>query len=776
MRERINYDEGWLFHRGDLDYPLPAYKGVAYMGAKTERYHLGPAAKDYFAAVDPYTTEREHKSEKWEKVDLPHDYIIDGLPDKKYNPAWGFLPYENAWYIKKFTLDKADKSKRLTLFFEGVAVHATVYLNGCLMKHNFCGYTSFEVDITDYAEFERENTLAVYVNTDEHEGWWYEGGGIYRSVWLEKTELVSVERWGVFVKPEHQPDDSWLVPISVEIRNDGAKQKRVKTVVTIVDQNGNDVISAEKTVSAAAGEITEVKLNESLTNVKLWSPDEPNLYRAVTKLYVGESEIDEYVTRFGFRYYVLDPDNGMFINGRHYKIKGVCGHADCGLTGKAVPDNIHRHKVRLMKEMGANGYRTSHYMQAEALMDALDENGFIVMDETRWFESTDEGREQLRALVRRDRNRPSVFFWSVGNEEPFHATEKGRRICRSLISLVRKLDDSRTIMSAVSFTPEKATVYDELDAVGINYNWSTYEGLHRKYPDKAVFASECCATGTTRGWYFGDDAARGYLPAYDRDSSADFKGREFTWKFLDGNDWLLGGYQWIAFEHRGEAVWPRVCSQSGAIDLFMQKKDAFYQNKSHWTSEPMVHLMPHWNFEGFEGMLIKVVAYTNCDEVELFHNGKLQGRRKLEKHGHGEWEVPYAPGYIEAVAYIGGKEAARDKRVTAGKPYRLMLELQNPDVKANGKDIAIFDCYVVDENGIEVPDCSAVVNFIAEGAGRVYSTGSDVSDHGTLFSPTRKMRAGRIGVAVKTEKTSGALRLIATADGLLPAVYTVEIQ
>ena len=776
MRERINYDEGWLFHRGDLDYPLPAYKGVAYMGAKTERYHLGPAAKDYFAAVDPYTTEREHKSEKWEKVDLPHDYIIEGLPDKKYNPAWGFLPYENAWYIKKFTLDKADKSKRLTLFFEGVAVHATVYLNGCLMKHNFCGYTSFEVDITDYAEFERENTLAVYVNTDEHEGWWYEGGGIYRSVWLEKTELVSVERWGVFVKPEHQPDDSWLVPINVEIRNDGAKQKRVKTVVTIVDQNGNDVISAEKTVSAAAGEITEVKLNESLANVKLWSPDELNLYRAVTKLYVGESEIDEYVTRFGFRYYVLDPDKGMFINGRHYKIKGVCGHADCGLTGKAVPDNIHRHKVRLMKEMGANGYRTSHYMQAEALMDALDENGFIVMDETRWFESTDEGREQLRALVRRDRNRPSVFFWSVGNEEPFHATEKGRRICCSLISLVRKLDDSRTIMSAVSFTPEKATVYDELDAIGINYNWSTYEGLHRKYPDKAVFASECCATGTTRGWYFGDDAVRGYLPAYDRDSSADFKGREFTWKFLDGNDWLLGGYQWIAFEHRGEAVWPRVCSQSGAIDLFMQKKDAFYQNKSHWTSEPMVHLLPHWNFEGFEGMPIKVVAYTNCDEVELFHNGKLQGRRKLEKYGHGEWEVPYAPGYIEAVAYIGGKEAARDKRVTAGKPYRLMLELQNPDVKANGKDIAIFDCYVVDENGIEVPDCSAVVNFLAEGAGRVYSTGSDVSDHGSLFSPTRKMRAGRIGVAVKTGKTSGALRLIATADGLLPAVYTVEIQ
>lgn len=402
----------------------------------------------------------------------------------------------------------------------------------------------------------------------------------------------------------------------------------MKTVVSIVDRNGKEVISAEKSALTNVGEITTVKFDISVSGVKLWSPDEPNMYAAVTKLYVGSEQTDEYVTRFGFRYYVLDPDKGLFINDKHYKIKGLCGHADCGLTGKAVPDNIHRYKVRLMKEMGANGYRTSHYMQAEALMDALDENGFIVMDETRWFESTDEGREQLRALVRRDRNRPSVFFWSVGNEEPFHATEKGRRICRSLINFVRKLDDSRTIMSAVSFTPDKATVYDELDAIGINYNWHTYEGLHKKYPDKAVFASECCATGTTRGWYFAADPNRGYLPAYDRDSSVDFKGREFTWKFLDGNDWLLGGYQWIAFEHRGEAIWPRLCSQSGAIDLFMQKKDAFYQNKSHWTDEPMVHLLPHWNFAGFEGMPIRVAAYTNCDEIELFHNGKSVGRQK----------------------------------------------------------------------------------------------------------------------------------------------------
>ncbi len=776
MREVVDFDENWLFHLGDIQNEFPTTKGFAYIGAKTERYHMGPASKDYYAVPDSYDSNVEHKSELWRKVDLPHDFVIEGIPEKRYNSALGFLPYDNAWYLKRFRLENCDRNKRITLLFEGVATHATVYLNGCLMKHNFCGYNTFEVDISDVVKYDAENALAVYVNTQSHEGWWYEGGGIYRHVKLIKTDLVSIDLWGIYAKPVKGENGEWTVFTETTIRNDEFVRKSVRTEGEILDRDGNVVATAKASATISDKDKSTLKYAFRVIEPELWSPDNPVLYTMKARVYCGKSLKDENSVRFGFRYFRLDPNKGLFINDKHYKIKGLCGHADCGLTGKAVSDNIHRYKVRLMKEMGANGYRTSHYPQAEALMDALDENGFIVMDETRWFESTDEGKAQLEMLMKRDRNRPSVFFWSVGNEEPHHVTEEGRRICRSLMSLAHKLDDSRIIMTAVCHSPDKATVYDELEAIGINYNWNMYETVHKKYPDKAVFSSECCATGTTRGWYFEQDDNKAFLPAYDRDSSVDFKGREFTWKFIAENEWLLGGYQWIAFEHRGEAVWPRLCSQSGAIDLFLQKKDAFYQNKSHWTTEPMVHLLPHWNFGGMEGMPVRVVAYTNCSRLELFLNGKSLGIKEIEKYGHGEWSVPYESGYIEAIGYNDGQAVASDKRVTTGKAVKLVLNSETPDVRANGKDIAIFSCYCVDENGLEVPDAEPIVSFIASGAGKVYSTGSDITEHDTIFKSVRKMRAGRIGVAVKLGKKAGELKLIATSENLISALFSQEIQ
>lgn len=775
MREILDFDENWLFHRGDIQNDFPSTKGIAYIGAKTERYHMGPASKDYYAATDSYELCVEHKSELWQKVNLPHDFVIDGIPDKRYNNALGFLPYDNAWYLKRFRLENCDRNKRITLLFEGVATHATVYLNGCLMKHNFCGYNTFEVDITDVVKYDAENALSVYVNTQSHEGWWYEGGGIYRHVKLIKTDLISVDLWGIYAKPIKGENGEWTVFTETTVRNDEFMRKSVRVEGEIYDCSGNVIATAKATAVIADKDKSTLKYSFTVKDPELWSPDSPVLYTMNAKVYCGKALRDESSVRFGFRYFRLDPDKGLFINDKHYKIKGLCGHADCGLMGKAVPDNIHRYKVRLMKEMGANGYRTSHYPQAEALMDALDENGFIVMDETRWFESTDEGKAQLEMLMKRDRNRPSVFFWSVGNEEPHHVTEEGRRICRSLMSLAHKLDDSRVIMTAVCHSPDKATVYDELEAIGINYNWNMYETVHKKYPDKAVFSSECCATGTTRGWYFDQDDNKAFLPAYDRDTSVDFKGREFTWKYLSQNEWLLGGYQWIAFEHRGEATWPRLCSQSGAIDLFLQKKDAFYQNKSHWTNQPMVHVLPHWNFRGMEGVPIRVVAYTNCSRLEMFLNGRSMGRKEIEAYGHGEWTVLYEPGCIEVIGYNDGKAVASDRRITTGKAVKLALELDTPDVCANGKDIAIFSCYCVDENGLEVPDAEPVVAFTASGAGKVYSTGSDITEHDTIFKSVRKMRAGRIGVAVKMSKTAGELKLIATSENLLSAVFVKEI-
>lgn len=772
MREKIDFCKGWLFHKGDINHQEPRDKGDRYISAKTERYHVGPASKDYVPSTDTYDLNVEHNTDFWSQVSLPHDYVIEGKPEERYNCALGFLPYENAWYIKKFFIDECDRNKRITVFFEGVATHATVYLNGCLIKHNYCGYTSFEADLTDYVKYGQKNTLSVYVSTQEHEGWWYEGGGIYRPVYLIKTDLVSIDLWGIYAKPVLQNDGRWKVEVQAEIRNDDYEEKSVKVTGILLDREGSPVGEGCAEGMVTAKHKAVLKYSFFVDSPNLWSPDSPYRYTLETTVYTEEKPCDIDRTRIGFRTYYADSQKGLFINGKNYKIKGFCGHADCGLFGKAVPDNVHRYKVQLMKEMGANAYRTSHYMQSEALMEALDENGFIVLNETRWFEATDEGKEQLRALVRRDRNRASVLFWSVGNEEPYHITDEGRRIFKTLKETVKKEDDSRMIFTAVSYNPEKATVYEDSDIIGINYNWKKYQSVHERYSDKAILSTECCATGTTRGWYFQPDEKHGFLPAYDRDSSEEFKSREFTWKYIAANDWLMGGYQWIAFEHRGEAVWPRLCSQSGAIDLFMQKKDAYYQNMSFWTTKPMIHLLPHWNFEGMEGEAITVWAYSNVSETELFLNGKSMGKRTVERYGHSEWEVPYERGVLEVKAYENGKVVATDIQKTSGKPHKLQLTLDTKDVEANGKDCAILSCYVTDKDGVECPTVSTTVRFVAEGEGKVYSCGSDITEHDTVLKADCRMRAGRAGVAVKLSEKPGTVRVIAMAEGLETAVLT----
>ncbi len=766
MREKINFDKNWNFHRGDIQEQKPIDVGYICLSSKTERMHIGPAAKGYSTETEQWDNNKPHHGEGWEAVELPHDYVIEELPDQKYSASHGFVKQENAWYVKKFHMEKADENKRITLLFEGVATHATVYLNGCLMKHNFCGYTSFEVDITDVVSFEKENHLAVYVDTSTHEGWWYQGGGIYRHVYMIKTECVAVDLWGVHVRPKKE-EEGFSLDAEITLRNDSYQDRTVSILCDIIDEESASFASCKQEISLRKRSVTPV-VTEKIDGLhpRLWSPDDPYQYTARTRIFEGETLLDEYFVRFGFRSFYIDPQKGLFINDKPYKIKGFCGHADFGLTGKAVPDNIHRYKVRLMKEMGANGYRTSHYPQAEALMDALDENGFIVMDETRWFESTDEGKQQLEMLIKRDRNRPSVFFWSIGNEEPHHITEQGRRICKNLMEFCRQLDDSRVVMTAVSYAPEKATVYDENEVIAINYNWNFYEDIHKKYPDKAVFASECCATGTTRGWYFADNPKKAFLSAYDHDMNDYFRSREFVWKYLASHDWILGGYQWIAFEHRGEAKWPRVCSQSGAVDLFMQKKDAFYQNQSHWCDFPMIHLLPHWNFKGLEGKPIAVWAYTNAEEAELFLNGKSLGRRQVEKYGHAEWQVPYCAGQLEVKGYIDDKVVAQDRVVTTGKGVQLKLVNDTPEACANGEDIAIITCSVLDEEGNEVPDATPFVHFTSEGDCSIYSTGSDITDHTSLFLSERQMRAGKITVAVKLGVKAEGMKIYAFADGL----------
>ena len=776
MREKILFNEDWLFHKGDLHYETPSTKGPIYVQSKTERMKWGPACKDYIAAADDYSYHHEFKSEKWETVTLPHDYVLLQEAKEEYNNALGFFKYENAWYRKTFILSKEDADKRLTLLFEGVATHATVYLNGCLLKHNFCGYTSFEVDITDYVKLEEENVLAVYVNTENHEGWWYEGGGIYRNVWLIKTALLSVDLWGAYIHPQKLSGTEWEVNADITLRNDWYEMKRARVEIEL-SAGGSSIGSVSAEAIAAARELTTVKGRILVKEPHLWDIDDPFLYTAQVSVFLENTCIDTYQTKFGFREVKVDPDKGLFLNGRSVKINGVCAHQDFGLTGKAVPDNIHRYKIQLLKEMGANGYRCSHYPHPEAVMDALDEYGFLVMAETRWFDSSEEGMQQLEMLVKRDRNHPSVIFWSTGNEEMHHVTEEGRRICKSMVAKIKSLDNTRLITAAVSNDPDQATVYKELDVIGINYNIDKYEKIKEQYPDKGIFASECCATGTTRGWYYPDCEARGFLNAYDKDTNEWFLGRARTWKFLYDRQWCLGGYQWIAFEHRGEAVWPRLCSQSGAIDLFLQKKDAFYQNQSMWIEDrPVLHLMPHWNFKGYEGRPIDVRVYCNCEETELFVNGVSFGRQALKRFEYAQWQVPYTPGELKAVGYNGGIAVIEDRVETTGRAVSLHLKLENELPCANGQDIAVITCFCRDAQGRTVPDASPLVYFATNQLGEIVGTGSDICDHTRVDLPYRKMRAGVITAAVRVKKQAGSLCVYADSENLASAVLEIPLQ
>ena len=662
------------------------------------------------------------------------------------------------------------ENKRVLLRFDGIAGKSTVYLNGCLMYHNFSSYNTFEIDISDYVYYDKENVIAVYVNTEGFEGWWYQGGGIYRDVHLTVTEPVAIDLWGVYAPYKKLDDNRWQINFETTVVNTDYENKKVTLESRVIGADGSVLAVGTGEGTVGLRDKGVIKYSTEVHNPLLWDCDNPNLYTVKTVLKLNGEEIDENVTRIGFRTVEITAEKGLLLNGKPTFINGVCAHQDFGLTGLAVPENIAKYKVSLIKEMGANGYRTSHYQQTESYMDAFDKQGFLVMDEARWFESTKEAMEQLESLVKRDRNRPSVIMWSTSNEEPLHIDDIGRRLHKAIAAQIRKFDYTRPITAAEDKTPDKSTIYDECDVVGINYNLGIYDTVHKMHPNKPVFASECCATGTTRDWNFNTDT-NGRIRDKDRDTNSWFRGREKTYKFLRERPYVFGCYQWAAVEHRGEAAWPRVCSASGALDLFLQKKGAFYQNKSHWSKKPMVHIVPHWNFKGLEGTEIPVTVYTNCEELELFLNGISLGRKQIEKYGHGEWSVKYAAGTLEVKGFNGGKEVCGDKRVTTGRPAALKLTKDN-DFTANGSDIALFTCECVDENGLTVPNAAEYVCFSVLEPAKIIATGSDNCDHNNVANTERKMYMGKIRIAIKLQKGQESLTLTAVSDNCDPTVFS----
>lgn len=773
MRIITELNNDWNFHKGDIKIPRPVEKGPVYSQSKNERKLIGPAAYYYFDKPDAFYEEREMRSEGWKSVNLPHDYIINQDNDPTQNNAHGYFKYENAWYRKTIGIqNKGYEDKRLLLQFDGIAGQSVVYVNGRLVKRNYSAYNSFEVDITENVYFDKNNVIAVYVNTDEFEGWWYQGGGIYRDVRLVVTEKTAIDRYGVYAPYEKINETDWKINFETTLVNTDYEDKTAEVISYVIGKNGDVTASARAEAVLERCGKTTVKYSAIVNNPLLWSVNAPNLYQIKTELLLNGEVVDTDLTRIGFRTIELSAEKGFLINGEKTIIKGVNCHQDFGITGLAVPKNIYAYRIKLLKEMGCNGYRTSHYQHPADEMDLFDENGFVVMDETRWFETSEYALEMLDVLVKRDRNRPSVMFWSTGNEERTHITDMGKRIHRVLAERIRKLDKTRFITTCEDAKPLESTVFPYCDVIAVNYNLQCYDKLHEMYPDKLILSTESCATGTTRDWHFPDSPENGRIADIDKKTNSWYQGRENTWRFLaERPSYVIGTFQWAGIEHRGEAMWPRVCSVSGALDLFLQRKGAFYQNMSHWTDKPMVHIVPHWNFHGLEGEEILTAVYTNCEETELFLNGESLGKQDTSNFKRGQWYVKYTKGCLLAKGYIDGKEVCCDIRETTGKPVKLSLRLENR-FEPNGKDIAVFTCECLDENGRTVPNAEEYVSFSTCENARILGTGSDICDHKNVTLPERQMYAGKITVALRPNPGAEEFKLFAKSKDCGTVCFT----
>lgn len=773
MREIILLREGWRFHEGGEDIPTPCHKGVLYNGAKLE-------SKLYGFASTRYSTNPSFCAERWDEVRIPHDFVVRHVPSPDYAMTLGGFAYGEAWYRLQLDFSSADVGRRIIVCFGAVATHCIVYFNGAPVAESRTAYTPFEAELTDLIRPDAPNLLAVRIlPTEDHEGWWYTGGGIVRDVTLVKTDATAVDVRGVWVRPVKMSEHNWCCEIETTlVRTAGGDD-----TVTLEQRIGDSMVRDTVTVPAYGRLVHRQRI--PVCSPRLWDVNAPNLYACRTILTRSGEEVDAVETTFGFRTAEFRAD-GFYLNGRRVQLKGFSCHEDYGILGRAVPASIDDLRIRLLQEAGANAYRCAHYPHSDATMDALDRRGVLAMAECRHFSPTPEALAQLEVLVRRDRNHPSVVVWSVGNEEPTFASHTGAAVARRMQNLVRQLDPDRAITVANDRKPHEAPVMDVFDEVlGVNYNQRNLDAVHEKHPGKTVILTECAASGTTRGHYDEIDPVSGFVGGYDRQCFPWSNSAVDAQRYIAEHPWIAGCFQWAGFEYRGEAEWPRLCSQSGAIDLFLQKKDMFYLMRAIWRDEPQVHILPHWNFAGREGEIIEVMVYTNCAAVELILNGEVQGREESGRFAPAKFAVSYAPGELRAVGYDAeGKAVAEDIVITTGKPVALTLTIDNPEAMERFGDDCVLHvtAHAVDADGRVVPDAGAELTFAIAGGGaldyvhtptrpQILGTGSSVCDPEPPQKRERRMRAGAAACAVRVPVRGDGSRayLVVRSPGLASA-------
>lgn len=730
---------------------------------------------------------------KWRALHLPHDWAVE-LPfvhDDELN-SHGFKPLGRrypetsvGWYRREFDIAASDLGRRIAVEFDGAFRSVLVFVNGCFIGRNDNGYAPFAFDLTDFLNYGARNCITLRVDASFGDGWFYEGAGIYRHVWLTKTDALHLGKWESWARPEATGGKTVNVLLGTVVENVGKNAEIAAVSWQIVDAAGKTVATAK--TAAQTIDVDGKATYEAIAPISdpaLWSVEEPNLYTALVTVETHGQVRDAEPVKFGVRFLRFDANHGFFLNDKPVKIQGTCNHQDHAGVGAAVPDRLQWFRLAVLREMGCNAVRTSHNMPTPEWVDACDRMGMMMMCETRQMSSNEEGLAQLETMVKRYRNSPSIILWSIGNEE-WHLqndqAELGEKIAATMVRRCHELDPNRPVSAAVNGSNEKG-VSNALDVIGFNYNLNFPDEFHKKNPTRPVYGSETASTVSTRGVYT-TDKLRNTVSAYDVNHPAWANGTEEWWKFYGTREWLAGGFAWTGFDYRGEPTpygWPSVNSQFGIIDVCGFPKDLFFYYKAWWRKEPSLHVFPHWNWAGREGEEIPVWVFSNMEEVELVVNGASLGRQKVSYLGHVEWKVKYEPGAIEARGFKGGKLALSEKRETTGPAATIKLSADRTAIDADGADVAVIKVEVLDNEGRSVPTADDLIHFKVTGEGTLIGVGNgDPNCQESDKDSKRSLFNGLAQAIVQATKQAGMIEIEAAKESfdatvLAPAKLTIR--
>jgi len=628
------------------------------------------------------------------------------------------------------------------------------------------------------------------VDAEAMEGWWYEGAGIYRHTWLVKRSPVHVATDGVFANPVKGSNGKWTIPAEVTLGNTGTNAASAFVEIGVFDSDGKKIAGSKSAaVSIVPMDQAVAKVAIPVRSPQLWSVDHPNIYEVRASVVSGGRVVDSVSAMCGFRTIRFDAKAGFFLNDQPLKLQGTCNHQDHAGVGVAVPDSILEFRIRKLKEMGANAYRTAHNPPSRELLDVCDRLGMLVMDETRHFNASPEYLKQLEWLVRRDRNHPSVILWSLFNEEALEINEEGMEMTRVMNALVKRLDTTRPTTGAQNkgqlgrdskANPKNAAL--AMDVVGINYQVSDYDKIRAAYPDKPMLSTEDTSQVMTRGEYV-TDRSRNIVAAYDDVFPGwdKYSNARNSWQAISRQPSFAGGFSWTGFAYRGEPSpygWPSVSSFFGALDLCGFPKTEFYVRQALWVKDrPVLTLVPHWNWPGKEGQPVKVMALCNADRVALSLNGNLIEEKPVDPFQMVDWQVPYAAGRLEAVAKKDGKEIAHYVVETTGEPVALRLTPDRKTLAGDGCDALPVTVEALDAQGRPVPTANQSVAFEISGPGQIIGVGNgDPNSHEPEKGNRRSLFNGLAQVIVQSTRETGEIKLTAIADGLAPGTTSVQTK